>query len=72
MRLWVARTLFLMKMIEQNREQAEKFGFLEYMECLTPVDNMAAFLGFISLRRSTDDKVDHTVESLTGSREINE
>lgn len=55
-----------MCMSEQNREKAEKFGSVEYMECPTQLDNMYAFLGGNCVQRST---VDHIVESFTGPGE---
>lgn len=64
--MWLA--IWFLKIGAQSDTEAEPFSSLQYVECMTPLNILYAFLGCIYVRFSTDDEVGHIVEGVKGIR----
>lgn len=62
--LWATSFLLLPRVSVRNSREAEEFAFTHYMECLTAMGNVDAFLKCNSVACSDDGKVNHNVDNL--------
>lgn len=66
--LWVAKVLLLFRAYAGRKNIGVKLTFIQYMECSPPIIQRDHRLGSVCLWWSTDDEMDHPVESRAFSK----
>lgn len=67
--LWVANALLLFRMSVTRDSEGREYASLQYVDVTCPIYMVDVTFGCVSLRWSTDDEVDYSVERVTGSLE---